>query len=96
MKYSDYLAQHARITILRLLVEQPGYEANCAILADALPELGINVGREFVRRQVDWLAEAELVTTRDVGDLVVARASERGLDVAAGRLSVRGVKRPGP
>ena len=96
MSYNQYLAEHARLSILRLLGEQPAYEANCSILADALPELGINVGRDFVRDQVDWLAERGLVETREVRDLVIAKATRRGLDVAAGRTSVRGVARPSP
>ena len=96
MNYDTFLAGHARIAILRLLQAQPAYEANCAILADALYELGINLTRDQVHAQADWLAEQGLVLTREVGDLVVARATRRGLDVAAGRAVVRGVRRPSP
>jgi len=100
VSYEAFLAGHARIAILRLLHAQPAYEANCAILSDALYELGINLTRDQVRGQVEWLAEQGLVTARDVGrdggDLVVARATQRGLDCAAGRVAVRGVRRPSP
>lgn len=41
------------------------------------------------------LKEQGLVMVEDIGTVLVARLTERGADVAAGRAIVPGVKRPG-
>ena len=66
-EYQETLAAHARMEILRLLGAQPAFEANCTILASALQGRGVNVAHDLVRDQIDWLAERQLVTARDVG-----------------------------
>jgi hypothetical protein len=43
-----------------------------------------------------WLAEQGLLTTKATGDVVVATLLARGVDVAGGRATVPGVKRPLP
>ncbi|MDH4229978.1 MAG: ArsR family transcriptional regulator [Nitrospirota bacterium] len=86
-----------RLVILRLLAEDPDYAAGEAILQTALARFGHGVSRDQVRTDFAWLAEQELVTVEVVADSVhVARLTQRGADVAAGRASVPGVRRPGP
>ncbi len=46
--------------------------------------------------QLAWLAEQGLVENDDMGGLVVATLTQRGADVAQGRVTVPGVKRPTP
>lgn len=89
---------HLRLTLLRLLAEQPGYRSNSSILTQAADATaGFTVSRDQVRTELAWLAEQGLVTTSSVVDgLIVATLSERGGDVAAGRAVVPGVQRPGP
>jgi hypothetical protein len=87
---------HLRITILRLLEAQAGYSANCSILRDGAEAVGLTASRDQVRGEIAWLAEQGLVTMRAVENLTIAKSTERGLDVAAGRARVPGVKPPSP
>lgn len=95
--YSDLVTEHGRLTILRLLAEQPGYQANCSVLKDGLELYAvIRWSRDRVRSEVAWLSEQGLVKSRHVGGLVVAQLTQRGEDVAAGVSTVPGIKRPSP
>lgn len=97
MHYAEHFAEHLRLTILHLLAELPTYSANSGVLTDAAHELGLSATRAMVRTQLAWLAEQGLVTLREPAPgLVVATATERGLDVAAGRARVPGVQCPAP
>lgn len=96
---SDYAAtvrEHARLTVLRLLARQPGYAANDSVLTDALAAYGFRLSRDWVRGELDWLAEQGLIELERLDRLMLATATGRGLDVAAGRAIVTGVKRPSP
>ena len=92
----DTFKPHLRITILRLLEHQGGYRSNCSLLRDAAEAVGLTATRDQVRVELAWLAEQGLVTVRQVEQLMIATATERGLDVAAGRARVPGVKTPSP
>lgn len=94
--YWTHLAEHARLAILRLLKDQPGYAANDSILTDAMAHLGLHAPRDFVRTQIGWLAEQGLVERRENDRLVIATVTRRGVDVAEGRALADGVKRPSP
>lgn len=94
--YEGTVREHLRITLLRLLAEQPDYTLNESILADLSTNYGFNPSRDRVRTELAWLREQGLVSTQDLGGFVVATLSERGEDVANGRVVVPGVKRPRP
>ncbi len=98
---SDYYAQtfapHLRLAMLRFLAGVPEYRANCAMLRDAVDGLGIAATRDQVRTEIAWLRDQGLVTSEEPRPgLVVATASERGIDAASGRAIVPGVQRPAP
>jgi Fe2+ or Zn2+ uptake regulation protein len=94
----DHWKAHLRLTLLRLLAEQPGYQANSSILTTAADHsAGFTVTRDQVRTELAWLNEQGLVSTRTVIDgLMIATLTERGSDVSAGRAVVPGVQKPGP
>lgn len=97
MNYREHLASHLRLTILRVLAEAPGCKANSSILFNAADALGVPATRDQVRAEIAWLEEQRLVTSEEaMPGLVVATATERGLDVAAGRATHPGVQRPTP
>lgn len=97
MSYSDFTFQHIRLSVLRLLAEQPGYSANDSVLTDAVRMLGLVCTRDQMRTNLAWLDEQRLVTLLKPTDtLTVATITERGADVAAGRSIVAGVQRPSP
>ena len=66
-------------------------------LETVLGQWGHDPSRDQVKGELRWLEEQRLVKIEDVGNgaVLVARLTERGADVAAGRARVDGVKRPG-
>lgn len=94
--YATRVAEALRLSILQLLDEAAGYELGDGVLVAALAEIGHHQSLDRLRIELSWLAEQGLVETRRVGALVIARVTERGVDVAQGRARVPGVRRPGP
>lgn len=96
MSYADEVTEHRRLCLLRVLAAAPGYAGNDSILRGALDSFGLAASRDTVRAELAWLDEQGLIQSNDLAGVIVATITERGLDVAAGRAQVPGVKRPGP
>lgn len=96
-KYADFLSQDRRLVILRILAEMPTYRANSSVLHTVLNQWGHEPSRDLVKTELRWLEEQKLVELDDIdnGSVLLAKLTERGQDVAAGRARVDGVKRPG-
>ncbi|AYV12978.1 ArsR family transcriptional regulator [Shewanella algae] len=94
MPIADLMAEHQRLVVLRLLTEVPGFELNESILQDGLDAYGLGISRDALRTQLAWLNEQGLIATNQIGSVTMARLTGRGEDVANGRASVPGVKRP--
>ena len=94
-QFANYIREDQRLVILRVLASMPSYTANSSVLHGALGQVGHNPSRDQVKTEIHWLAEQGLVTVEEVFDLLVARITERGADVAAARTVVPGVKKPG-
>jgi hypothetical protein len=99
--YEKHLAEHRRITILRLLAGEDGQvgagTANESILFDCLEAVGLEAAltRQAVRDDLKWMEAHDLVRTEMVGgQLMVATITQRGVDCARGRIIVEGVKKP--
>lgn len=93
--FAAHLSHDRRLVILRLLAELPMYRANSSVLAMALERFGHASTRDQVKTELYWLQEQALVLLEDLGAVLVATATERGMEVAAGRAMVPGVARPG-
>ncbi|MDG4924231.1 MULTISPECIES: VpaChn25_0724 family phage protein [Pasteurellaceae] len=90
------LIKDQRLVILRSLAEA-GYDANESILSDCLDLYGHDISRDLVRNHLVWLEEQGLIQLERLKDgYMVASITQRGLDVAQGRVTVEGVKRPRP
>ncbi len=96
--YNEHWHGHLRLTLLRLLSEQQGYKANSSILTDAADRVaGFAATRDQIKTELSWLAEQGLVTNSNaIEGLIVAKITERGIDVAKGLASVPGVQKPAP
>lgn len=94
--YSQMISADRRLVVLQALAEDPGYSHNESVLQSILEMFGHQVSRDQLRTMLAWLAEQGLVTTCDVGNIIVAELTSRGADVAAGRATVPGVRRPAP
>lgn len=97
-KYARFLAEDRRLCLLRILAESPDMRANHYVLQTILGSLGHGVSRDLVRTELAWLSEQGLLETEcargEVCDVLVARLTARGEDVARGLVSVPGIKRP--
>jgi Fe2+ or Zn2+ uptake regulation protein len=96
MSYRDAVDADRRLVVLKLLEAAGGYRANAHLLQSALEGFGHSVSLDRVCADLDWLAEQGLLTVEHTGSVAIATLSQRGLDVAAGRSRVTGVKRPRP
>ncbi|MHC1792025.1 VpaChn25_0724 family phage protein [Solidesulfovibrio sp.] len=94
MSFTALLSQDRRLVILRFLTEDPDHKLNTSILQDALDQIGHGCSRDCVETEVAWLSEQGLVATDQVGPVTVVRLTGRGQDVAEGKATVPGVKRP--
>lgn len=82
--YDDFNRKHRRLSILRILEGAPGYASNESIIHQMVNHFGITSTRDQVRSELAWLSELGLVKTEDLGSLIMARATERGIDIAHG------------
>lgn len=100
MALADIMAADRRLCVLRFLFEDRDYTLNDSLLQEALQLVGHALSRDQLRGELAWLAEQGLLTTRnqDLGGktITLAELSERGADVACGRATHPGVKRPAP
>lgn len=95
MSFADALTADRRLATLRTLQDLDGH-ANESVLLDALHLLGHSrTTPDDVRADLAHLRDAGAITLTYFGDKVaVAHLSQRGLDAAAGRIALAGVKRP--
>lgn len=97
MTFQTTLTEDRRLSLLLVLEQTPGYSANAFLLRDAIGQIyGHNASLDQVRGDIAWLAEQALVTSRTVGEVMLATLTARGVDAATGRASVPGVKKPMP
>lgn len=95
MSYAQYLKEDQRLVMLRTLNEMPSYTANSSVLHGLLVRYGHNPSRDQVKTELRWLEEQGLVTIDDISEVLIARITERGQDVATARAVVPGIKKPG-
>lgn len=97
MSFQKTVTEDRRLSLLLVLAETPGYSTNAFLLCQAIGDLyGHNASFDQVIGDVAWLAEQGLLTSRVVGEVTLATLTARGLDAAAGRANVPGVKKPLP
>lgn len=87
--------RHARLSILRYLAAAPGYKLNSNILSDILDRDGMCLTFDSVELLLEWLG-AELFLEISRGENMVARLTDRGMDIAVGRGGHQEIERPRP
>jgi len=94
--FERLLNEDRRLVILRLLTQDPGYRLNVYVLRPALDAMGHTVSHDKVETDLAWLQEQGLVRVEQASGITVGTLTPRGADVALGRTTVPGVKRPEP
>jgi hypothetical protein len=99
MSFAEELAADRRLVVLRALAEMPGNAGNESVVKQALDYFGHRVGSDIVRADLQFLSDHGLLRIEKIeaakGELWVARLTQAGDDVAAGRSVHPGVKRRG-
>jgi len=88
--------ENRRCAFLRFLADDADYSMNTSLLQAALQAIGHGVSRDKVNADAVWLEEQGLVGREVLGPIIVVKITRRGIDVAAGHVTVPGVQRPGP
>jgi hypothetical protein len=106
MSLKTLLDEARRLAILQLLAQDGDEAINDSVMASALAALGHGVRRDVVRADFQLLADLDLLALEELGDrmspggapggAILARLTDQGAEVAAGRASAPGVKRHRP
>jgi len=96
MTFKDYQAADRRLVLLKGLEASVQYRANAFLLRSFADSVGHVVSADTIETDLAWLAEQALLSVVSSGSVTVATLTTRGLDVATGRATVPGVKRPEP
>ena len=94
--YRKFVAEDVRRIVLDELARQPGWRLNDDLLLRVLESYGHNKSRDYIRAELDWLEKTRAVTLTEVGGIVIAELTERGLDHVERRKLIAGVARPKP
>lgn len=96
MSYDDYMAAGARLVILKELAKWPDGRLNEADLTIVLDTFAYRRSREWVRTQLNKLAELGAVTVVQAGTVMVATLTRAGLDHVERRSIIEGIAKPSP
>lgn len=94
MSYSERVAEHYRLTILRCLQEEDDGKINESLLAEYVADFGFSGGRDHLRIHLKWLSDAGCVKVHDVRGIAVAELTEKGADHVERRALIPGIKKP--
>lgn len=96
MNYEEFQTQDRRLVLLKALEGATQYRANAYLLRTFCDHFGHTVSSDRIEQDVAWLAEQGLLKSASVDGVTIATLTARGLDVAQGRATVPGVKKPAP
>lgn len=94
--YNTLVTEASRLAILQVLEQDADYSHNQNILQMILESLGFGLSSDRIRTELRWLEEQGLITVDAIGDLLVAKLNQRGLDISKGLGKVDGIARPRP
>ncbi|WP_422371332.1 hypothetical protein [Hoeflea sp.] len=94
MNYEVFMAEDARLVILKELARQTNGSLNEAILQKVLEAFGHMRSRDWVRTQLRKLEELNAVTLVTAGSVMIASLKQAGLDHVERRSVIEGVARP--
>ncbi len=95
-EFSKFAIMDLRLVLLRCLKTQPAYQGNDNILQHEAKYFGLNRSRDVIKNELRWLAEMGAVKLDDLGSVLVATLTRRGLDHVEGLATIEGVNKPSP
>lgn len=94
--YKDIVKQDQRLAILQVLEQDPDFSHNDRVLQRAMQAIGHGMSSDCIHTELHWLSEQGLVSLQTTADMLIAKLTKRGEDVAHGHARVPGVARPRP
>ena len=94
--FIQLINEDQRLCIVRTLDEMPSMSANCSILQQGLEIYAHHISRDKVHTHLNWLEENGIVSLKQVHSSKITTLTQRGIDIAKGRVSQPGIKRPAP
>lgn len=94
--YRKFVAEDVRRIVLEELARQADYTLNDDLLLRVIETFGHKKPRDYLRAELDWLERAKSVTLTEIGGVVIAELTERGLDHVERRKLIPGVAKPKP
>lgn len=96
-EFQSFITENRRLAILRFLAEDTDYSLNDSVLQTALEQIGFSMSRDAIRADLAFLKDVGVVDYDIVlKSVYVAKLTEKGFDVAKGRVVIPGIKRPAP
>ena len=92
----DIIREEARLIILRELHLQANYSYSDSMLQPTLENFGIHKSRDWIREELNYLADVCAIRKTSAGSVVVATLLPKGVEHVERRLVIEGVKRPSP
>lgn len=92
--YETFMAEDARLVILKELAAQTNASLNETILVKVLETFGHVRSREWVRTQLRKLAELGAISVTEAGTVMIATLKQAGLDHVERRAIIDGIHRP--
>lgn len=96
MNFDQFQTEDRRLVILRGLASAAQFRANDFLLRRYCEAVGHVVSADRIGSDLAWLEEQGLVRLEKAPLVVVSTLTQRGADVAEGRVTVPGVQRPQP
>lgn len=93
MSFKDHEQYDRRLHILRLLLSAD-YAMPHTVLISALQDYGHTVSTDGIHDDLSELHTLDLLTHERQGTMTVATLTQKGVDVAMGRETVAGIRRP--
>lgn len=87
MSYIEHRARYIRSGILSMLATTPGEAGSDVLLHEALARTEFRAGLDTITVQLRWLGERRYVKLEELGDIVFATITQRGIDLVEGRES---------
>lgn len=94
--FRTFIQHDVRLIVLQELARNAGYRLNDNLLLRVLETFGHVKSRDYLRAELDWLAEAGAVSLNEIGGVLIAELTERGLEHVELRKRIPGVARPKP
>lgn len=93
---AQILQRHRSLAILGFLSRPPEYRSNEDVLMDWLRHLALTCTRAEFRTLASFLKDGGHLQSEAVEELQIPKLTEKGLEIAEGKVISAGVKRPEP